>query len=141
MAEPKLLSAGKEFHKKVQADWGLTAKNGKIYSEHAISLIPTRSNHKRHGRLDIFVDDVGDIVSVIEIKSTDWDSVKSKNIRKLLGSHRRQMWRYIERYVDIEKVDVSPGIIYKSPPWTPGLREDIEEYLNGWGLQVVWYEE
>jgi hypothetical protein len=59
----------------------------------------------------------------------------------LLGSHKRQVWRYIDRYLDVEKVDVCPGIIYKSPPSTPGLREEIEEYLNEWGLQVVWYEE
>ncbi|MCD4652401.1 hypothetical protein K8T06_00520 [bacterium] len=141
MSEPKILKAGKLFHKKVQADWKLTAKDGKICPEHTISLSPKGSRHHKHGRLDIFVDDSGDFVSVIEIKSTDWDAVKPKNRKKLLGSHRRQVWRYIDRFIDIEKVDVCPGIIYKSPPSTPGLREDVEEYHNDWGLQVVWYEE
>jgi len=141
MGEPESLRAGKHFHKRVQSDWERTAKDGKVYPEHTISLVPNRSAHKKHARLDIFVDDTGDFVSVIEIKSTDWDEVKPENRRKLLGSHKRQVWRYIERYVDLEKVDVCPGIIYKSPPSTPGLREDIEEYLNEWGLQVVWYEE
>lgn len=141
MYEPKLLKAGKEFHKKVQRDWELTAKDGKVYSEHTVLLVPNKSTHKKHGRLDIFVDNVGDFVSVIEIKSTDWDAVKPKNRKKLLGSHIRQVWHYIDRYIDLEKVDVCPGIIYKSPPSTPGLRKDIEEYLNERGLQVVWYEE
>jgi len=141
MGEPKSLREGKAFHKKVQGDWELTVKGGKFYPEHTISLVPNNSTHKRQGRLDIFVDDVGDFVSVIEIKSTDWDAVKPKNRKRLLCSHKRQVWRYIDRYVDLEKVDVCPGIIYRSPPSTPGLREDIEEYLNQWGLQVVWYEE
>lgn len=82
MAEPKLLKAGKQFHKKVQDDWKLTAKDGKICSEHTIQLVANRSIHKKHGRLDIFVDDVGDFVSVVEIKSTDWDTVKHKNRKK-----------------------------------------------------------
>ena len=141
MAEPRLLKEGKEFHRKVQHDWELTAKDGKICSENTVYLVPKKSIHKRQGRLDIFVDDVGDFVSIIEIKSTDWDAVKPKNRKKLLGSHKRQIWGYIDRYLDVEKVDVCPGIIYKSPPSTPGLREEIEGYLNKWGLQVVWYEE
>ncbi|MEW6668438.1 MAG: hypothetical protein AB1512_24765 [Thermodesulfobacteriota bacterium] len=141
MGEPPLLRQGKEFHRKVQDDWESTAKDGKICPEHTIALVPQRSIRKRLGRLDIFVDDVGDFVSVIEIKSTDWDAVKPKNRRRLLGSHKRQVWRYIERYLDVDKVDVCPGIIYKSPPSTPGLRKEIEEYLNEWGVQVVWYEE
>ena len=141
MGEPELLKAGKQFHKKVQNDWKHSAKDGTICPEHTISLVPDKSIHKRHGRLDIFVDDVGDFISVIEIKSTDWDAVKHENRKKLLGSHRRQVWRYIDRYIDVEKVDVCPGIIYQSPPSAPGLREDIEKYLNDWGLQVVWYEE
>jgi hypothetical protein len=141
MSEPRLLKVGKKFHKKVQSDWELTGKDGKIYPERTISLVPQRSMHKKQGRLDIFVDDVGDFVSVIEIKSTDWDAVKHKNRRRLLGSHKRQVYRYINRYLDVEKVNVCPGIIYKSPPSTPGLKEEIEEYLNAWGLQVVWYEE
>lgn len=141
MSEPEILKAGKQFHKKVQDDWSLTAKDGKICPEHTIPLVPNKSIHKKRGRLDIFVDELGDFVSVIEIKSTDWDVVKPKNRKKLLGSHRRQVWRYIDRYLDVEKVDVCPGIIYKSPPTTPDLKKDIEAYLNDWGLQVVWYEE
>ena len=129
MGEPSLLKKGKEFHRKVQQDWESTAKDGKICPEHTVSLISKRSTHKRQGRLDIFVDDVGDFISIIEIKSTDWDAVKPKNRKKLLGSHKRQVWRYIDRYLDVEKVDVCPGIIYKSPPSTPGLREEIEDFI------------
>jgi hypothetical protein len=140
MVEPKILRAGKEFHKRVQEDWKQTASGGRIAPEHTISLVPKNASHTKHGRLDIFVDETGDFVSVIEIKSTDWDAVLPRNRKKLLGSHRRQVWRYIKRYIDTEHLDVCPGIIYRSAPVTPDLKEEIEEYLNDWGLQVVWYD-
>jgi hypothetical protein len=140
MTEPEMLKIGKEFHRIVQEDWKRTAKDGRISPEHTVPLIPKIGYYKKHGRLDIFVDETGDFVSVVEIKSTDWDAVLPRNRKKLLGTHRRQVLRYIERYIDFDHVDVCPGIIYKSAPSTPGLREDIEEYLNGWGLQVVWYD-
>ena len=46
-------------------------------------------------------------VVVMEIKATDWDNVKPKNVRKNLGSHRRQVWKYIDAYLDGEdRMDV-----------------------------------
>lgn len=141
MVEPEILSRGKAFHKKVQEDWKDTAKDGGINIEHTIklSLIPKNSKRKRYGRMDIFVDDLGGFVSVVEIKSTDWDGIKNKNIKRLLGAHRRQVWQYIEKYIDKNKMDVCPGIIYPKSPKRTGLKELVEDYLNDYGLQVVWY--
>jgi hypothetical protein len=141
MAEPEILRIGKEFHRRVQDDWERTAKGGRITPEHTISLVPENAHHKKHGRLDIFVDEAGDFVSVVEIKSTDWDAVLPRNRGNLLGSHRRQVWRYVKRYVDAEHIGVCPGIIYRTAPSTPGLKEEIEDYLNEWSLQVVWYDD
>jgi hypothetical protein len=138
--EPRILKRGKEFHKRVQKDWDDNAEGGRIFNEHMIPLIKKSSiNHKKRGRLDIFVDELNDYVSVIEIKSTDWDKVKEKNRKKLLSSHRRQVWKYIEEYIDIKKIDVCPGIIYPKSPSTAGLKKLIEKELNDYGLQVVWY--
>ena len=141
--EPEILRRGKAFHKRVQEDWKETAKGGKINIEHSIplSILRKKTNRARSGRLDIFVDEMGDFISVVEIKSTDWDKVKVRNRKKLLGSHRRQVWKYIEEYLDVIKVDVCPGIIYPTAPDTPGLKEMVEEYLNDYGLQVVWYDD
>jgi len=97
--------------------------------------------HVRRGRLDLFVDELGGFVSVVEIKSTNWDRIDQKNRQRLLASHRRQVWDYIEKYLDQDKMDVCPGIIYPRAPETAGLRERVEEYLNGYGLQVVWYDD
>ena len=79
--EPEVLRRGKRFHKRVQDDWQQTAE-GNIQREHTIDLLSGRSpnGRRRRGRLDIFVDETSDYVSVVEIKATDWDRIKPANI-------------------------------------------------------------
>jgi len=74
------------------------AEDGKINIENSIplSILRKKTSQQKAARPDIFVDELSDFISVVEIKSTDWDKVKEKNRKKLLGSHRRQVWRYIE---------------------------------------------
>ena len=91
------------------------------------------------GRLDIFIDDLGDLVTVIEIKSTDWDNIKKGYVKKLLSSHRRQIWKYIEKYLDGDKINVCAGVIYPKSPESNDLKNLVEKCLNDHGLQVVWY--
>lgn len=140
--EPEILKQGKIFHKRVQHDWDRTIKDGNLNIEHFIklSLCEKKIKHKTSGRLDIFIDELGDIVSVIEIKSTNWDMIKEKNIKRLLGSHQRQVWNYIDEYLKLKKISVCPGIIYPKSPTKPGLKNLIENYLNEYGLQVVWFD-
>jgi len=90
-SEPEALRRGKAFHKRVQSDWEKTAKDGKVNLEHTINIIKDSSGLKRirRGRLDLFVNELGDFVSVVEIKSTDWDRIRPENRRRLLSSHRR----------------------------------------------------
>ncbi len=141
--EPEILRRGKAFHRRVQNNWKKTARNGTVCREHRIEFTQGSSltRHSRAGRLDLFIDELGDFVSVVEIKSTDWDRVKQRNIRKLLGEHRRQVWRYIYGHLYLQHLDICSGIIYPHPPTTPGLKEKIEDYFNEYGLQVVWYED
>ena len=139
--EPALLKRGKEFHARVQRDWKLTAQ-GSIHAEHGLPLLPGVScTAGKRGRMDIFVDEVSGFVTVVEIKATDWDRVKVTNRRRLLGSHRRQVWRYLETYLERDGVDVCAGVIYPRPPAAPEAKAEIEAYLNEYGLQVVWYDE
>ncbi|MDH5218484.1 MAG: hypothetical protein OEX19_12350 [Gammaproteobacteria bacterium] len=137
MPEPTILKRGKLFHKLVQDDFERTSKDGKVNIEHSIHLI----HRSKRGRLDLLVDELGDFVSIIEIKSTHWDEIKPKNLTRLLGAHRRQVWRYIEQYIDVEKIDVSPAIIYPKAPTTSGLKDKIITYLHDYGIQVVWFAE
>ena len=85
------------------------------------------------------VDEMDDMVSVVEIKATDWDRIKTRNVQRNLSSHRRQIWRYIEKYLDADDIEVCPGIVYPREPKTSDLKERVESYLNKHGLQVVWY--
>ncbi|HVT61797.1 MAG TPA: hypothetical protein VHR45_25795 [Thermoanaerobaculia bacterium] len=78
---------------------------------------------------------IDDFVTVVEIKGTQWDSIKPQNVSKNLNSHARQVWRYVETVLDVDKV--CAGVIYPRGPTDPFLRERIETYLNERGLQVV----
>jgi len=140
--EPKQLQKGKFFQHEVQDDWVKTAE-GQINVECTIPLLKPIGGGKQHrrGRMDILVDDIGDQVAVAEIKATNWDRILPRNITKNLGSHRRQIYEYIEKYIDGEGKTVCPGLIYPTAPITPGLKERIERYLNDYGIAVAWYRD
>ena len=140
--QPRALVRGKEFEQRVKDSWSNLA-DGDMEMEHSIvlSLLPARGTRKRRGRLDIFVSELGDFVSVVEIKATTWDRIKPANITKNLGSHRRQIWKYIYEYTDVEKVDVCAGVIYPTAPKTEGLKKRIENYMGDYGIQVVWFDD
>lgn len=139
--EPTILVRGKAFHRRVQQDWRIEAE-GDIHPERTIPLVSSGTfRRKRHGRLDLFVDDVGGCVVVVEIKSTNWDKILHRNRRRLLASHRRQVWRYIDAYLGRGRLDVVPGIIYPHAPVDKAVCTEIVDYLNDYGIQVVWYDD
>jgi len=140
--QPAQLRRGRIFEARVKADWERTAE-GTVENEKSISLVSgrTKSGRVKRGRMDMFVDDLGDFVSVVEIKATDWDRILPNNVQRNLSSHRRQVWKYIDKHLDVDMVNVCAGIIYPSAPKTPGLQKRIEEYHGSYGLQVVWYDE
>lgn len=141
--EPDQLRRGKRFHRRVQTDWSGTVENATVRPEHGVRLqfLPRKARRIRRGRIDVFIDQIDDFVTVVEIKSTDWDRIKPQNRQRLLGSHLRQVLKYVDQYVDGDGVSVCAGIIYPRSPRTSGLREEIEGYLNDNALQVVWYDD
>lgn len=140
--EPEALRRGKQFHRLVQTAWAGEIDGAPVRSEHSIFLRPlsARTTHQRRGRLDIFVGQLDDFVSVIEIKSTDWDRIASRNLQKLLAAHRRQVLRYVDKYLDDDHVNVCAGIVYPKAPTSVGLQSTVEQYLNDHGLQVAWFD-
>ena len=98
--------------------------------------------HKR-GRMDIFISEVADdYVMIIEIKATDWDRIKPKNIKRNLYRHSKQLYNYIDKYMTIDNKDVGLGVIYPEPPKTKGLREFVEETaMAKYSFPVYWYSE
>ncbi|MBI2999333.1 MAG: hypothetical protein HYY46_12945 [Deltaproteobacteria bacterium] len=140
--EPEILQLGKAFHRRVQSDWERTAE-GKIHSEHGIvfGIDIARAMRVRRGRVDLFVDELGDFVTIVEIKSTDWEKVKPASRRNLLSAHSRQVWKYVENYVDADDMSVCPGIIYPSAPNSLDLKRQIETFFNNHCIQIVWYDD
>jgi len=139
--EPVQFSLGKLFHTRVQKDWTGLIEGKTVRPEHAIGFIAAGSKHTRRGRIDIFVDQLEDFVTVVEIKSTDWDKIKETNIVKLLGSHRRQLFHYVDKFLITEQTNVCAAIIYPKAPSRTGLKEKIEEYFNDHAFPVVWYDD
>lgn len=141
--EPPQLLRGKAFHRRVQEDWTRTGEGQGTRVEWLISLglAPSGGKRIRKGRIDIFLDQMEDFVSIVELKATDWDLVKVANRRKLLSSHVRQVMKYVDKYLDQEKVNVCAGIIYPRPPASAELRAEVEQFLNDNALQVVWFDE
>jgi len=140
--QPAQLQRGRDFEARVKADWANSAE-GVLENEKTIDLVRglTRRGRRRQGRMDIFVSDAGDFVVVVEIKATDWDRILPKNVQRNLATHRRQVWKYIDKHLDIDQIDVCAGIIYPTAPKTEGLRERIEGGHGSYGLQVVWYDD
>ncbi len=142
MPEPKQMLKGKVFQKKVQEDFKSNTKDGKVISEKNISLKELKNAEQKHGRIDIFIEEIGDFVTIVEIKATDWDKIKSKNIKRNLYRHQKQIFKYIDRYVNVDHIDTCLGMIYPKPPKKKGLKQFIESYLeNNYGVPVYWYSE
>jgi hypothetical protein len=141
--EPRVLKRGKLFHRKIQTSWLRSIIDGHPAIEHSITLHSSASHpkHIKRGRLDIFIDELGSFVSIVEIKSTNWDRIKKSNISRLLSSHRRQLWKYIDEYIDFKKIDVCAGIIYPKKPFLSSTEATIEALMNDYGIQVVWQDQ
>jgi len=124
---------GRQFEAWERSQW-----NGKINST-ADFEAPTVWKGKR-GRVDIRLklEEDGHMV-IVEIKATQWDKLKKHRVRPTALRHAHQIWRYIDAH--LSPLDVTPAIVYPSPPTRPGLKEQLEEILNERGIQVVWREE
>lgn len=140
MTEPRRLKRGKLFQRSVQNNFKKTSKSGVVRSEKKLFLDGTDARQKT-GRMDILIDDLGDFVANYEIKATDWDRIKKKNITRNLYRHQKQLWMYIKKYVDLDNIEVCPGIIYPSAPKAVGLRERVESYLDEYGTPAYWFDE
>jgi len=141
MNEPEPLRRGKRFQKIVQADFGKDPGDGSVRCEAPIELLLTKAARKKWGRADILISEAGDIVAVLEIKATDWDRIKPKNIKKNLWRHQHQLYSYVERTLEIENKGLSAYIIYPTRPTSAALCKLIEDYLEGYGILPHWYDE
>ena len=136
MAEPQRFKDGKLFQARAQRAFGLPAsKDYSAIFEHAI-------RHKdRGGRIDMFLRDEKDFAAVFEIKGTDWNRIKPRNVTRNLWSHQNQLMRHIDKFVEADKLNVCIGIIYPRAPEDGELRQRIETYLLDYGIPAYWFDE
>jgi hypothetical protein len=124
---------GRKFEEWERSHW-----NGKLNA--AREFEASTQWDSKGGRVDIRLklEEDGNVV-IVEIKATNWDKIKENRVRSTALRHSRQVWRYIEAH--LTPLDVTPAIVYPSPPITPGRKEQVEEILNERGIQCVWREE
>ena len=142
--EPTQLRRGKAFHKLIQAEWEDEAQ-GTVRVERQV--VKTGG---RKGRIDVFVndEDPNGTVAIVEIKATDWDKIKTGNIRRNARRQIRQVLGYIESQIRAGKFvptgegkHVSPGIIFPRRPRDPRRLRQIETLFWEEGITVVWHDE
>lgn len=140
--EPHQLKKGKAFQRLVQDDFEAHSKNGQARRDQRVSFEALSKIRQKSGRMDILVTELGDFVTILEIKATDWDRIKPKNVAKNLYCHQKQLFNYVDKYVEIDKLDVCLDIIYPKPPKKKGLREFIERRLEEkYSVPAYWYDE
>lgn len=129
----KRVGRGRKFEEWERSHW-----NSRLNSAAEFEA-PTQWEGKR-GRVDIrlSLEEDGQIV-IVEIKATDWDKLKEHRVRPTAMRHTHQIWRYIDAH--LIPLDVTPAIVYPSPPITPGRKEQVDAILNERGIQCVWREE
>jgi hypothetical protein len=135
--------ASREFHKRIRRGrkfekWEMSQWAGDVNSAAEFEA-PTQWKNKR-GRVDIRLKLEGDgNIVIVEIKATNWDKLKEHRVRPTALRHARQIWRYIEDH--LSPMDVTPAVVYPSPPTTPGRKEQVQEIMDERWIQVVWREE
>jgi hypothetical protein len=67
------------------------------------------------------------------------EEARSLGIRRLLSAHSRQVWKYVDKYVD--GVGVCPGIIYPTALKSFALKQDVEKFFSDHCIQIVWYDD
>lgn len=132
--EPRQLRRGKEFHKKIQKEWRINAE-GDVNHEYPI-IKPSR----RKGRIDIFVKSDDELVAVVEIKNSNWNTMTETVVKHNVNRQANQIWDYIESQLKLKK-EVSPGIIFPERPRDSDRMNLIERLFEEKGISVVWEEE
>lgn len=141
--EPEQLKRGKVFQEIVQTDYSKGRTDKSVGIEEGVKFEGLPKIKQKRGRMDIFIRDSGDgYVMIIEIKATNWDKIKPKNIKRNLYRHSKQLYNYIDKFLEIDDKTVGLAVIYPEPPKTKGLREFIENCaMEQYCFPVYWYSE
>ena len=131
----ELFKRGNQFEQLEKSEW----KDGDFKHachEHGLSV----GSGKKRGRIDVLIEEYDDSVSIIEIKSTEWNRMKPHRVRPNVLRHIRQVMKYVYPFWD-KGIDVTPGLIYPADPDSDERRAQVELILEENSIQVVWADE
>ncbi len=132
--EPKILSRGKDFHKKIQLNWEINAE-GTISTEKQI-----KKPSGKMGKIDVCVNSDEKLTAVVELKNSDWDKMKIEAVKRNVNCQARQIWDYIDSQL-IKGKEVSPGVVFSKSPKNYNRLKLIEKIFNKQGISVIWEDE
>lgn len=132
--EPKCLSQGKNYHKKVQKDWKINAEDT-ISTEKRI-----KKPSGKMGRIDVCVNCDEKLTAVVELKNSDWDKMKIEAVKRNVNRQAGQIWDYIDSQL-IKGKEVSPGIVFSKSPINYDKLKIIEKLFDEQGISVTWEDE
>ncbi|GAF92102.1 unnamed protein product [marine sediment metagenome] len=133
--ELHIFRRGKEFETREKSEW-LTLDDG--YQALFEKTIPTAPG--RRGRIDVLIQEKNGSLTIIEIKSTNWDKIKPYRIRQNVLRHIRQVLSYLT-YFHEKGIDVCLAICYPCAPSSKKTRLAIEQLFESKWVQVVWTNE
>ncbi|MCT4665987.1 MAG: hypothetical protein N4A45_12230 [Flavobacteriales bacterium] len=142
--EPPQLKRGKEFQRIVQNDYSQNSTDEDVGIEEYVSFNNVPEIKQKSGRLDIVIHKAAgeDFVMIMEIKATDWDKIKLKNINRNLYRHSKQLYNYIDKFMLVDDKSVGLAMLYPESPKNDGLKEFIEKCaMDKYCFPVYWYNE
>ena len=133
--EPQLLRRGKKFEAKEKSGWITPADGWQALFERSVPTVPGR-----RGRIDVLIQEKDGSLTIIEIKSTNWDGIKPHRIRPNVLRHIRQVLGYLT-YFHEKGIDVCLAICYPCAPSCEKTRLAIEQLFENKWVQLVWTDE
>jgi hypothetical protein len=136
------LAAGRIFHDTVQSAFlaGLVGATG--FRERRWHL-----SAGRHGRVDLAVvtDDHEMMLTVIEIKGTDWDKIRPDRVTRNLRAHLRQLQAYLDTAIDELQAGrwaaVAGALLYPARPENADRLAAIEAIAADQSIMLSWYQD
>jgi hypothetical protein len=137
------LAAGQRFHRAVQAAFLSGPVGGQGFRERRWRLVAGG-----HGRVDLAVETNGaeQMLVIIEIKGTSWETIPAERVRPNLRRHLRQLQGYLDTATEEMDAGQWPGgiagaLLYPARPSCAATAEMIEALAGEQAIMVTWYLE
>lgn len=140
--EPAQLRRGREFERRLKARAGnAVGRPGKSVLLHEEVVVIDG----RRRRVDVMIDLTESanepFVSVVEIKSCDWEGMKPDRVFPNGRRHANQVRMYVDGCVNGRGLSAAAGIIYERAPKDKALMIEVEAFLDAKGIQTMWADQ